>query len=86
MGASNPRYATNADRMKHEGEVMGAIAEWCEGRTRDEVQAAMDEARVPAGPILSVGDITRNEQYAARGMIEEAPVPGEMSTYVILIA
>jgi len=76
MGASNPRYATNADRMKHEGEVMGAIAEWCEGRTRDEVQAAMDEARVPAGPILSVGDITRNEQYAARGMIEEAPVPG----------
>ena len=45
MGASNPRYATNADRMKHEGEVMGAIAEWCEGRTRDEVQAAMDEAR-----------------------------------------
>ena len=36
-----------------------------------EVLAALDGARVPAGPIFAVDDMLGDEHYVARGMFEE---------------
>ena len=42
----------------------------------DEVLAALSKARVPSGPILSVEDIVKEEQYQARGMFHKARAEG----------
>lgn len=44
-------------------------------RDSGEVMAAMQVARVPAGPILSIADIAAEEQYRQRGMIQRARPP-----------
>lgn len=46
------------------------------GRSSKEVLAAMAEARVPAGPILSTADIMAEPQYRERGMFQKATPPG----------
>ncbi|KAG2426510.1 hypothetical protein HXX76_011737 [Chlamydomonas incerta] len=75
MGAANPAYATNSDRVAAEAEIMGAIEAWCAQHTLDEVMVAMNKARVPAGPILSTAAIMQEPQYQARGMFHTAPPP-----------
>lgn len=75
MAASNPTYATNALRVEAEAEIMGQIEAWVAKHTLDEVMAAMNKARVPAGPILSTAAIMEEEQYKARDMFHKAAPP-----------
>jgi len=74
--ASDPEYATNADRVRNEREVDGAIAAWTSTLKAAEVVAALEAAQVPVGPIYSAADIMRDPHYAARGMFEEVEVGG----------
>ncbi|PSC70037.1 carnitine dehydratase [Micractinium conductrix] len=75
LGIENPRYATDAARCEHERDILEVIEAWVAAHTSDEVIAAMNEARVPAGRILSTADIVQDPQYQARGMIESATPP-----------
>lgn len=72
----DPRYATNADRAKHANKLDVLIESWTRQHTVEEVQHALEEAEVPAGPIYSVTDILEDEQYQAREMIVEGEVEG----------
>ena len=78
--AENARFLTNADRNAHEGELRTIIEKWTRRRTKEEVVAAMDAARIPAAPVLSVADVTASPHIAARGMIFKAahPVLGDI--------
>lgn len=67
----DPALAHNDGRAAHTGRIDGAIEAWTSQRTQDEVIAALDQARVPAGRIYSIADIARDPQYLARGMIVE---------------
>ena len=51
------------------------LGDWVKSHTLDEVMAAMKEARVPAGPILSTADIYKEEQFQQRNMFETATAP-----------
>ena len=51
------------------------IGDWVAARTLDEVLAAMKEARVPSGPILSSEDIYHEAQFRERGMFHRARPP-----------
>ena len=51
------------------------LGDWVKSHTLDAVMAAMKEARVPAGPILSTADIYKEEQFQQRDMFEEATAP-----------
>lgn len=51
------------------------IGSWVAERSMDEVLAAMKEASVPSGPILSIADIFQEEQYQARNMFHVARPP-----------
>src|SRR5512146_2544874 len=65
----DPALAHNDGRAAHTARIDGAIEAWTAQRTQDEVLAALDAAKVPAGRIYSVADIARDPQYLARDMI-----------------
>ncbi len=65
----DPRYATNAARLKSRGAVNGMIADWTSTMTRDEVLSRCSEAEVPCGPVYGIDEIFEDSHYAARGNI-----------------
>ena len=74
--ADDPRFATNKDRVAHEAEVDGAIAEWTAAHPAADVVRVMEEAEVPVGRLYSAADIAADPHYEARGMFEEVQVGG----------
>ncbi len=74
--ASAERLATNEKRMVHQAEIDEAIAAWTSTLPSADVVAALNDARVPGGPIYSVADMLDDAHYQARGMFEEVEVGG----------
>lgn len=74
--ADDSRLAENAGRVAHQDEVDGALAEWTSGLTVEQVLEALEEARVPAGPIYSVADMMNDPHFQARGLFEEVEAAG----------
>ncbi|MEO8500492.1 MAG: CaiB/BaiF CoA-transferase family protein [Vicinamibacteria bacterium] len=74
--ANNPDYATNADRVRNEPEVDGAISAWTATLTAAEVVEKLEAAQVPVGSIYTVKDMLKDPHYNARGMFEEVEVGG----------
>ena len=68
--AADPALADNTGRVKRVDEIDAAIGAWTATRSVDEVLAALDAAKVPAGRIYTVADIAHDPHYAARGMLE----------------
>ena len=52
------------------------IAKWVAENDSEHILRVLKEARVPAGPILSIADIAKEEQYQQRGMFERVTPPG----------
>jgi crotonobetainyl-CoA:carnitine CoA-transferase CaiB-like acyl-CoA transferase len=63
------RFATNAARIAHRGEINGIVADWTNTMTRDVVLGVCSSMEVPAGPIYAIDEIFEDPQYAARGNI-----------------
>ena len=74
--ANNPKLEENQGRVDNEKEIDAAIEKWTKDHTSDEVLSTMDEVSVPAGPILSVEDMMKDEHYIARGMFQEVQANG----------
>ncbi len=66
--AADPRYATNADRRAHRGEIVERIAAILKTRPRAEWLALFAEHRVPAGPINAVDEVAADPLLAGRGL------------------
>lgn len=76
--AEHPEMQDNAGRVGHEAEIDQAIIDWTLTQTYDEAYAAMLEAEVPTGPVYSIADIVKDEQYIARELFEEVEIePGD---------
>ncbi len=67
------RFRDNHARVAHHLELDELVTSWVAALSLDEAQAILDEAGVPAGPVMSIADIAADEQYQARGMIAEVP-------------
>jgi crotonobetainyl-CoA:carnitine CoA-transferase CaiB-like acyl-CoA transferase len=74
--ATDPRYASNADRLLRRPAFIGALAEAVAGKTRADLLAALEAANVPAGPIHTVAEAFADPQAIARGMRIDLPAPG----------
>ena len=74
--ANDPKLEENQGRVDNEKEVDAAIEKWTKDHTSDEVLSIMDGVSVPAGPILSVEDMMKDEHYIARGMFQEVEANG----------
>lgn len=69
--AADSALARNEGRVKRVDEIDAAIAAWTMDKSIDDILAAMEKAKVPAGRIYSAKDIADDPHYAARGMIQE---------------
>jgi crotonobetainyl-CoA:carnitine CoA-transferase CaiB-like acyl-CoA transferase len=52
------------------------MAKWCAERTSAEALAAMEEVRLPAGPVLSPQQVLEDPHIAAKGLFQPVDYPG----------
>jgi crotonobetainyl-CoA:carnitine CoA-transferase CaiB-like acyl-CoA transferase len=71
----DPRFGTPPDRVAHVDELEALIEAVTMTRTTAEWLAVLDEASVPAGPVLRYDEALNDEQLAAREMIVEMDHP-----------
>ena len=71
--AADPRYADNAGRMANLPALVEALNRAFRARTAAEWLERLEAAGVPAGPVLSIGEMHADAQTLARAMIVEAP-------------
>lgn len=72
---SDPRFATNVERVRHRDLVDAAVGEWFAGRDRDTALAAMRGAGATVGPVYDIADICEDPHFAERGILVEAERP-----------
>ncbi len=65
--AGDPRFATAAQRRENEDELDRTISEWTIGQMAYDVAHKLQEAGVPAGPVLRGPDLLADPHYKDRG-------------------
>lgn len=65
----DPRYATQADRVKNVDALEVEITRWTSQRTVAEVEAVLNAATVAAGSVLPLHDVLSHEQFVVRGLL-----------------
>jgi crotonobetainyl-CoA:carnitine CoA-transferase CaiB-like acyl-CoA transferase len=73
---TDPRYASNADRIRNRASFIGALAQGVAAMRRADLLAALEAANVPAGPIYTVAEAFADPQAVARGMRIDLPATG----------
>ncbi len=71
--ADDPRFADNAGRMSHLAELEQALAPHFKRRRSADWLTRLDQAKVPAGPVLDVAEMHQDPQARARDMVVEVP-------------
>ncbi|AOI72095.1 CaiB/BaiF CoA transferase family protein [Burkholderia ubonensis] len=71
----DPALARNDGRVSQVERIDAAIGAWTALQDRDDVLAALNDARIPAGRIYDVADIAADPHYHARGMIVDDTLP-----------
>lgn len=66
--ATDPRFATNADRVAHRDALGSILSALTAKKSRGELLSALEKESVPAGPINSVADVFADPQVKFRGM------------------
>lgn len=69
------RFASNAARIENLAELVPILEERLQTRDTKEWLRFMDEAGLPAGPVMDVSEMHRDEQALARDMIVETNHP-----------
>jgi formyl-CoA transferase len=69
----NPRYRTNADRVRNAAELDAVIGEFIAGMTLAENLAFFDQHEVTVGPIYDISQIIEDPHVKAREMVVEYP-------------
>lgn len=73
--AEDPRFATNPDRMKNLAPLTDTLTPLFQRRTLNEWLERLEEAGVPAGPVLDIAQMHEDPQALAREMIIETKHP-----------
>ena len=74
--AADPRYATNADRVRNREAFVASLAAAARTMSRDALLAALEAAGVPAGPINTIEQVFADPQVVARAMRLDLPATG----------
>jgi crotonobetainyl-CoA:carnitine CoA-transferase CaiB-like acyl-CoA transferase len=80
--ADDPRFRTNIERMANLPALIEVLSPTFRERTTTEWLTLLEEAGVPAGPVLSVTEMHAHPQTVARAMVPEVnhPVAGPVKT------
>jgi crotonobetainyl-CoA:carnitine CoA-transferase CaiB-like acyl-CoA transferase len=71
----DPRYRTNADRVKNRDSLIEALQDVFSTRTYEEWESVLLAAGIPMGAINSIGQVVEHPQVAARGALVEMNHP-----------
>jgi crotonobetainyl-CoA:carnitine CoA-transferase CaiB-like acyl-CoA transferase len=71
----DPRFASNAERMKNLAALDRTMSERLKGRKVDELIKALEAEGVPCGRINSIADVAADPQALARDMVVELDHP-----------
>ncbi|MBN9479060.1 MAG: CoA transferase [Bordetella sp.] len=71
--AADPRFATNADRLKHVEELDAAIGDFIGRHDQAALVALMEEAEVTVGPIYDVSQIMEDPHVIEREILADYP-------------
>jgi crotonobetainyl-CoA:carnitine CoA-transferase CaiB-like acyl-CoA transferase len=71
----DPRFASNADRMRHLSALEAALTPLFKRHTSADWLRIFEAAGVPAGPVLDIAQMHADPQALARGMIVETAHP-----------
>jgi crotonobetainyl-CoA:carnitine CoA-transferase CaiB-like acyl-CoA transferase len=69
----DPRYRTNAERVKYRREVDAIVGEWIGARTLDENIFVFERDGVTAAPVYDIAQFMGDPHVHERGIIIEAP-------------
>lgn len=67
----DPRFTSNAERMRHLPELLAALEPVFGERTTERWLTDLERAGVPAGPVASIGEMLEHPQTLARDMVVE---------------
>jgi crotonobetainyl-CoA:carnitine CoA-transferase CaiB-like acyl-CoA transferase len=73
--ATDPRFATNPDRVAQRDELADLIQERVGSESLADVLARLERAGVPAAPVNDLRQVAQHEQTAALGLIQPIPEP-----------
>jgi len=76
----NPRYRTNAERVKHATELDAIIGGFIASMTQAETVAFFEKAEVTIGPIYDIAQILEDPHFIEREVIAEYP-DADMGAY-----
>ena len=73
--AADPRFATNAERVRHRATLVPLLEDAIRQRPRADWLAALEAAKVPCGSINAIGEALADPQAQARGSVVDMPHP-----------
>jgi crotonobetainyl-CoA:carnitine CoA-transferase CaiB-like acyl-CoA transferase len=77
--ADDPRFATNAERVRHRGELTAEIEQVLTRCDTTHWQRVLDEAGIPASPVTQPGEALTSPQAQSLGTLQEVTTPGRYS-------
>lgn len=75
----DPRFRTNADRVKHREEIMPILEEKIRAKTAAEWLPLLEAAGIPCGPVMDMAEVFADPNIAARRMRFDMSHPVEGS-------
>jgi crotonobetainyl-CoA:carnitine CoA-transferase CaiB-like acyl-CoA transferase len=73
---SDPRFADDLSRANHRDAIGDAMNAWLATRTTAQAAAELEQARIPAGPVLDVAQVLEDPQVKARELLKYLEYPG----------
>jgi crotonobetainyl-CoA:carnitine CoA-transferase CaiB-like acyl-CoA transferase len=82
----NPRYRTNADRVKHAAELDAIIGAFVANRTQAENVTYFEAAEVTIGPIYDTAQLVADPHIIARELVADYPDPdmGQLPMHAVV--
>jgi crotonobetainyl-CoA:carnitine CoA-transferase CaiB-like acyl-CoA transferase len=72
----DPRFASDQLRADNRAAITDAMNAWLSTRTMEQAIAELEKARVPAGPVLDIGQVLEDPQVKARELLCYVEHPG----------
>jgi crotonobetainyl-CoA:carnitine CoA-transferase CaiB-like acyl-CoA transferase len=72
----DPCFADDLSRADHHEAIAGIMNSWLATRTTAQAVADFEAARIPAGPVLDLGQVLEDPQVRARELLKYVEYPG----------
>ena len=68
--AKDPRFVRNQDRVRHREQLIPMLSDVIQQRSKADLLAALEAAKVPCGPINDLGEVFNDPHVLSRGMVQ----------------